>query len=105
MPISFKYTETFKSTLRSTGLKKDSIRAILLAFEQKLMFFPECCPVPIFLANQGITRYRAYQSPEKYSIFYTYSTLAEKKGIVTAHVITHQRQDIQNQLFIRLLEY
>ncbi|EPL6454623.1 MULTISPECIES: hypothetical protein [Providencia] len=101
MIVNFKYTETFISSLKELGIGRKQANLLLEKYEKHLHPFPECCSIPEYLQDIGVTRYRGYLSPENYTILYTYE-IAE--NTIISHAIIHQRQDMMRLLFNRMIE-
>ncbi|MDE1478103.1 type II toxin-antitoxin system RelE/ParE family toxin [Xenorhabdus bovienii] len=110
--VSIKYTETFQhslseisSYLRTKGLEPLSvIEKILDEFEKKIYFSPVCCQISPELAKLGVTNYRECNTQNGYRVIYSIDS-DEPLDTVVAHVITHQRQDVQSLLFNRIIAY
>lgn len=97
MIVNFKYTETFISSLKELGIGRKQANLLLEKYEKHLHPFP----IPEYLQDIGVTRYRGYLSPENYTILYTYE-IAE--NTIISHAIIHQRQDMMRLLFNRMIE-
>ncbi|MCC8380334.1 type II toxin-antitoxin system RelE/ParE family toxin [Xenorhabdus sp. PB30.3] len=110
--ILIKYTETFKHSLREVAsfLRAKELEPLpiihkaLDEFEHKVKFSPACCQISPELAKLGVTSYRECNTHNGYRMIYSIDAY-ESSDIVIAHVILHQRQDIQALLFDRVITY
>ncbi|MBD2810611.1 type II toxin-antitoxin system RelE/ParE family toxin [Xenorhabdus sp. Vera] len=110
--ILINYTETFKFSLREIAsyLRTKELEPLpiiqkaLDEFEKKINFSPTCCQISPELAKLGVTNYRECNIQNGHRVIYSIDSDGST-DIVIAHVIIHQKQDIQALLFNRIITY
>lgn len=101
------YTETARTAVNDIAHfyknkqvdAKELIKDAIEEFEKKVGTFPLGCPVSPQLLSIGCDKYRECNTAGGFRILY-----AITDTVVVVHIIVHQRQDLQQLLFKRIIQ-